>query len=399
MQKTSRKLLFFIIYGTMVIFGFVENIKGVSYPLIKGEFGVSYDQQGLMVSLLSYSYVLFCMVAGFCQSRFGIKRTLISGFICTGLGLTGVFFMPGFWTCAAALLMAYAGFGFFEVGLNSLATQVFTVRAALLMNLMHFFYGVGGIGGPKTAGFLTQALNLDWRQVYLFSLPLVLLVFFPALAARFPEAAQGGGGMENAEGSPQKEKGPSFLYALKTPMVWLFSIVLGFMEVVEMGSSNWGGLYFLDVYGMDPRTAGASFISVFFILFTCSRLFSGFIIEKIGYMRSLFTAVFCMIGIFILGFCLGPRGLYVLPILGFFIAILWPTIMAVAMGYFGPHAPVMTGAMIALGGALNSGLQLLIGLTNRILGPAWGYRSCVLYAVILAGLMILLQKKMRKTFT
>jgi MFS family permease len=224
----------------MVIFGFVENIKGVSYPLIKGEFGVSYDQQGLMVSILSYSYVLFCMVAGFCQSRFGIKRTLLSGFICTGIGLVGVFFMPGFWTCAAALLMAYAGFGFFEVGLNSLATQVFTVRAALLMNLMHFFYGVGGIGGPRTAGFFTEALGLDWRRVYLFSLPLVLLVFFPALFARFPEPEQ--------KISPKKEKGPSFLDALKTPMVWLFSIVLGFMEVVEMGSANWGGLYFLDVY-------------------------------------------------------------------------------------------------------------------------------------------------------
>jgi fucose permease len=379
----------------MVIFGFVENIKGVSYPLIKGEFGVSYDQQGLMVSILSYGYVLFCMIAGFCQSRFGIKKTLLSGFICTGIGVAGVFFMPGFWTCAAALFMAYAGFGFFEVGLNSLATQVFTVRAALLMNLMHFFYGVGGIGGPKTAGFLTNALNLDWRRVYLFSLPLVLLVFLPALAARFPRAEQGG-----TETYPaKKEKGPGFLDALKTPMVWLFSIVLGFMEVVEMGSSNWGGLYFLDVYGMDPRTAGASFISVFFILFTASRLLSGFIIEKIGYMRGLFAAVFLMIGVFILGFCLGPRGLYVLPVLGFFIAVLWPTIMAVAMGYFGTHAPIMTGAMIALGGALNSGLQLLIGLTNRVIGPAWGYRSCILYAVILAGLMILLQKKMEKPFT
>jgi fucose permease len=149
---------------------------------------------------------------------------------------------------------------------------------------------------------------------------------------------------------------------------------------------------------MDPRTAGASIISVFFILFTASRLLSGFIIEKIGYMRSLFAAVFLMIGVFVLGFSLGPRGLYILPVLGFFIAVLWPTIMAVAMGYFGSYAPVMTGAMIALGGALNGGLQLLIGLTNRVIGPAWGYRSCVLYALILVGLMILLQKKMSKPF-
>ena len=42
-------------------------------------------------------------------------------------------------------------------------------------------------------------------------------------------------------------------------MVWIFSITIGFMEVVEFGTTNWGALYLQDVYGLDPRTVGATF--------------------------------------------------------------------------------------------------------------------------------------------
>jgi fucose permease len=266
MQKNPQnKLLFFIIYGTMFIFGLIENIKGVSYPLIKAEFNASYEQQGFMVSILSSGYVFFCMAAGFFLTRFGIKRALVSGFSCIALGLLAVFFMPRFWTVTAALFLVFAGFGFFEVGINALATQVFISRAALFMNLAHFFYGVGSVIGPKGAGILSDMGNLGWRQIYLLSIPLLLLFFVPTLLARFPgktgEQPEGTG-----QDAPEKEKRLTFLSALRTPMVWLFSIALGLMVVVEMGSTNWGSLYFQDVYGFDPRTRGAGFVSSFFML-------------------------------------------------------------------------------------------------------------------------------------
>jgi fucose permease len=168
------------------------------------------------------------------------------------------------------------------------------------------------------------------------------------------------------------------------------------MEVVEFSSANWGGLYFQDVYALDPRTDGAAFVSNFYILFTISRLVSGFVIEKIGYMRSLFIACFATVLIYALGFGLGARGIWVLPALGFFIAIMWPTVMAVAMGFFGKQAPVITGAIIVLSGALNSALQFVIGLTNRFAGAAWGFRSCLGYAVVLVAVLFFLNSRMRR---
>jgi fucose permease len=401
MNKPSNKpstLLFIILFGSMLIFGYIENIKGVSYPLIKAEFGISYEQQGMMVSSLSFSYVLFCLVGGILLGSLGVKKTFNMSFVFMIAGLAGAFFMPSFLSAASALFLVFAGFGLLEVSLNALAAQLFTVRAALLMNLLHFFYGVGSSLSPRIAGAL--AANQGWRLVYLLSLPLALIFFVPSVFARFPEVKEGqdGTGDAGAENNFSGNKKANFLTALMTPIVWIFSLALGLMVAVELCSGNWAGLYFQDVYNLDPKTQGAAFISNFYIFFTISRLLGGFAIEKIGYLRSLFICGLAVIFIFFLGFILGAKGLYVLPGLGFFTALFWPTLMAMAIGYFRKDAPVMTSAIVVIGGAFNAGIQFLIGLTNRLIGPAWGYRSGFFYAVLVIAALVVLARCMRRPY-
>jgi fucose permease len=168
------------------------------------------------------------------------------------------------------------------------------------------------------------------------------------------------------------------------------------MMGVEMASSNWGGLYFQDVYGMDPAKAGADFVAAFFAAFTLSRLVSGFFIEKIGYMRSLIGAAAAIGAVFALGFVLGAKGIYVLPAAGFFIAILWPTLMAAAIRFFGSAAaPVMTAGVIAIAGIVNAGMQLFMGSLNKYAGAAWGYRSCFVFTAVLLVILMRLNGMIR----
>jgi fucose permease len=284
-KNIRRVLLFILLFGTMMIFGIIENIKGVSYPLIKEQFNASWEQQGLMVSMLSIAYVGFSVIAGVFLGRFGIKPSFLFGFSALCIGLFSIFFMPGFFLTAAALFVVFAGFGFFEVGLNALATRLFITKAALLMNLLHSFYGIGAMIGPKAAGLIAGNARFGWRYVYLFSVPLALAFFIPAILLRFPE--------ESCETASTVQAGQleaprkNFFDALKSPMVWLMSITLGLCVTVEMSSSNWGVMYFNDVYKINPNTGGASFLSAFFLLFTVSRLVCGLFVEKIGYMRTL----------------------------------------------------------------------------------------------------------------
>lgn len=390
-SKTNRTwVLFIVIYATMFLFGLVENIKGVSFPLIKSEFQVNYDSQGGLVSLTWFGYVLFCLAASLFLHRFGIKKSILAGYLLICVGAVATLIAPTFWTAAFTLLIVNAGFGFFEVGTNALGTVVFTTRAALMMGLMHFFYGFGAILGPKLAGVLTDGLNYNWRQVYIAIIIPVLIVFLLIAFTRFKRDTDSESGQEAA---PARS---SFLSALRNPIVWLFCLTLGFMEVIEFGAANWGGLYLKDVYGLDPRVTGASFVSLFYILFTISRLLSGFAIEKIGYVRSLFLALGCTLVLFALGFGMGRGGIWILPITGLFIAIMWPTMMAVAMQVFGADAPNVTSVIITVSGAINGILQLVIGLTNQYAGEAWGYRSCLFYGLLGVVMLYLLANRIRQ---
>jgi fucose permease len=398
-KNLRRILLFILLFGTMLIFGIIENIKGVSYPLIKEQFNASWEQQGLMVSMLSVAYVGFSIIAGIFLGRFGIKPSFLFGFAALCAGLFSLFFMPGFFLTAAALFVVFAGFGFFEVGLNALATRLFVTKAALLMNLLHSFYGIGAMIGPKAAGLIAGNTRFGWRYVYLFSLLPVLAFFIPAIFVRFSEENRetvpvAGRSLTDAASPAVSRKG--FFDALKYPMVWLMSITLGLSVAVEMSSSNWGAMYFNDVYKINPNTDGASFLSAFFLLFTVSRLVCGLFVEKIGYTRTLLSSAFIVLAIFITGFLLGEKGIYLLPSLGFFVAQFWPTLMAVAIVSFGRDAPVFSSAMIAISGLLNAAIQFIIGLTNKIFGPAWGYRSAIVYTLLLIIALVLLHCEFRR---
>jgi fucose permease len=388
-QKSSMFGLYFIIYATMFFFGFIDNVKGVSYPLIKAEFNVLYDSQGGLVSIAIIGYVIFCLVASLFMHWFGIKKSILAGYLLVVTGAAATLVAPSFWVAALTLLVINAGFGFFEVGTNALATVVFTSRAALMMNLMHFFYGVGAILGPKAAGVMTDVFSLSWRQVYLLVIIPTTAVFLFILINRFNGKTDQG----LAEGSKKKI---TFFGALKNPVVWLFILTLGFMEVVEFGAANWGGLYLQDVYQLDPKIVGANFVALFYILFTLSRLLSGWLIEKTGYIRSLYIALGLTIALFLAGFALGQNGVWVLPVTGLSIGLLWPTLIAVAMRVFGSDAPAVTSAIITVAGAVNALFQFVIGLTNQYAGAAWGYRSCLIYTVIVIILLYLLSRKIRQ---
>ncbi|MBE0697899.1 MAG: MFS transporter [Anaerolineaceae bacterium] len=392
-KKNSMIVLYIIIYATMFLFGLIENVKGVSYPLIKAEFGVNYDSQGGLVSTTILGYVLFCLIASIFLHRYGIKRSILAGYLAVCVGAVAAMVSPSFWTAAGTLLIVNAGFGFFEVGANALASVVFTSRAALMMNLMHFFYGFGAIAGPKAAGILTDTFYLTWRQVYL------MIILPTAAVALFIMFTRFRGRAASKDSTGEETRKISFRSALKNPVVWIFCLTLGFMEVFEFGAANWGGLYLKDIYGLDPRVAGASFVSLFYIQFTIARLFGGLIIEKAGYMSSLIISVIGTMAVFLIGFLLGAAGIWVLPTTGLFIGIMWPTLMAVAMRFFGSDAPTMTSVIITISGAVNALFQLVIGLTNYYAGEAWGYRSCLVYATLTLLLLFILSARLKQPYS
>jgi fucose permease len=399
MPRSRRFILFFIIYGNMVLYGFIQTMRGVVFPLVKNDFAASYSRQGLLVFSISVMSVLSCMAAGVFLSRFGFKRSLLFGFAVVMAGMASFYFVPdgsraliaGFWITAGMFLLIQMGLGFFEIGLNGIGLKTFTHKSALMMSLLHFFYGAGAVIGPAFAGFIAARPGMGWRHIYPLGLiPVGLMALLSLLLAPGRKAEKGSPENPSAgmnAGAPSGPGSYGFWSAMKDPVVWRFGFILGLAEVGEMGISNWGGLYLQDVYGLDPKTTGAAFVSLFYILYTAARLLGGFVIEKAGYLRSLLAAVAAILVLLCAGFSLGRNGIWLLPLTGLFLAILYPTLLAVSAGFFRERAQTAGSAIIVISFSFNGLIQYGIGLVNRFIGPAWGYRSCMLYILVLGILL------------
>jgi fucose permease len=404
MPRSRRFSIFFIIYGNMVLYGFIQTIRGVVFPLVKNDFAASYSRQGLLVFLISVMSVLSCIAAGVFLSRFGFKRSLLFGFVLVIAGMASFYFVPagnkavfiGFWITAGVFLILQMGLGFFEIGLNGIGVKTFTKKSALMMSLLHFCYGVGAVIGPAFAGFIAGRPAMGWRLIYpLGIIPVGLMALLSFLLAPGRKAEAEASPVDNPAAGTAGNTGAGgygFWSAMKDPMVWHFGFLLGLSSVGEMGISNWGGLYLQDVYGLDPKTTGAAFVSLFYILYTVARLFGGFVIEKAGYLRSLLAAVAAILVLLAAGFSLGRNGIWLLPLTGLFLAILYPTLLAVSAGIFRERAQTASSAIIVISFSLNGIIQYSIGLVNRYIGPAWGYRSCILYILVLGILLYRLER-------
>ena len=369
--------LVIVTYATMTMFGIIENLKGVTFPLIKDVFNASYDFQGYLVSISWYGYVIFCLVSTIVINRFGVKSSIVLGYGFTLVGCVITAFVPSFVTVILSLMVVWMGFGFWEVGNNALAQQVFTKNSAVYLNLMHFFYGLGAIIGPQIASLLVRLTQDSYKGVYkLITIPVVVF-FLLALITPFSSSTN-----TNSNDSSENSKKLSVCNVLRMPFVWLCAVTLGFMEVIEFGASNWGALYYRDVYGLSVEKEGATFVSLFYVLFTVSRLFSGFIIEKLGYYTSLFGSLIIVIIIYVVGFAVGKNGIWVIPFTGYFIGIMFPTYMCLMMRIFPENTSLISSVVIFISGATNGLVQLLIGYVNEFIGNEWGFRCNVIYTLI-----------------
>jgi fucose permease len=398
-KHRSYIILLCVIYGNMMLYGFVFSMQGVVFPLIKNAYDISYTVQGLMVSLVSFTLVLSCTTAGIILGSHGFKKTIGIGFSVLILGMTAFRFSRNFWIAAGLIIVIQFGLGFFNISLNGMGVKTFTTKSALMMSLLHFSFGIGATLGPWFGGIIANNQRLGWRNIYLCALLPVLAAALLTVILSPGKAREHAGTNANSgadkSGETVRSRG-GFRWAITNPMVWLFGLCMGLNTTVEYSVTNWSGLYLHDVFGLDPKTTGAAFISVFFFLYTISRLLGGFFIEKIGYFRGVLSAVFITVCLLIAGFVLGRRGVWVLPVTGLFIGIIFPTILAISIGVFKEKAQTAGSAMLVISSLLSSTIQYIVGLTNRYIGEAWGYRSGVLYGIFLMFMLIRLQGVLRK---
>jgi len=364
-------LLTVLSFVVMALFGFLENIRGTVIPAIKKEFGVDYSSIGLMLFVTGAGYLVAPFIGGVAIDRYGRRHVLALGLIFLMVGIVGLQFVGSYSVLIALLTLLTSGFGLLEVGLNALGGQIFITNAAVMMSFLHLFYGVGASVSPRYAGLLLFH-DVSWRNIYLYSLALVGIIFIFLLLARFP-----GKSSVSEQRFPVKS-------LLCDRRVWLFVAVLGFCQLAENGIGNWLVTFLQVERGMDERSS-SQYLSLFFVAFTLGRVVGGYIAERIGYVDTvLYCTVFSTL-LFAGGLAGGGPGLLLFPLMGFFISIKYPTVMTIIMKEFsqGNAMGSAMGFIITGAATVSMAFNWLIGKVNDCCGVQVGFGSLLVYTAMI----------------
>lgn len=381
----GKKALIIVTYLCMITFGLLETLKGAVIPSIRGEFGVDYGQIGQMLFIALLGYLISTFLAGMATDKYGLKNLFLFG-ITVVIIASGLFMVvPGFYGIVGVYFLLGIGLGCFEVGVNALGGQIFQKNAAMMMNLMHLFFGVGAMIAPRYAGAFIDR-GYSWKSSYLLTIGLTLIVMVIVLFAKFPQ--------EVKETAQEKV---SFKQLTKSPKVWLIAVTLGFFIVIEAGMANWLVNYLQEVRSLDVISS-TSYLTWYFGLFTFGRLVGGFIADKVGYIKSLFYYTAMATILLLAGILLGNTFLLLFSLVGFFTSIMFPTMMVLIMKEYKSGVGAIMGFAITISGIFNMVGGWLIGNINDLWGVSAGMITLVISGIVACILLIVLERKSDQTW-
>jgi fucose permease len=388
MQKLTATNIFFLTAGCFLaffVFGFTDNLKGPTLPAMLAELNIDYGTGGNIFFGEYLGFLIATLITGILADRFGLKLVLLLAGACLVLGVSGYSAFKSAWLLSGSLFILGSGLGALELGPNAMIVNLHHERKALYLNLMAVLHGLGSMLAPLFAGWLFN-LSVSWRVIYRWDLILIALFVFIFLFLRFPRLQEKT--QLNFREIPR--------VAFKDKMVW-FYLSIALYVAAEIGTASWLVTFLQKERGLSV-TASNQALSLFFATIVIGRFLGGFVVHRIGYLRSIFFASLgafaCMaIGLF------GPISLSILlPLTGLFLSIIFPTITAATSDSHTENINTILGVLFTFAGIGGVVGPWLVGWSSDLFGLCYGFFiNLFLIALMILSILILMKGQQHGT--
>ncbi len=386
-KQQSDRIFAALGFALLAIFGVLEATKGTMIPEIKAQFGVDYTAISTLLVMGSISYTLMIFLGGILSDIKGQKFVILIGCALTASSLFFIRYAQTFPAVCILFFTMYLGLGCFEVS-SSLVARLNSKYSAIIMSLLHFSFGAGTICGPLFATSIVMNGG-SWAQAFsLISIPILACLIVAAVVPF----------QKDAPGEPEMVR----IKKIKLDRrIWTFIFILGISLVLEFGVVNWFVNYLQVGWGVDTYNS-STFITFFFVAFSIGRLVGGFITHKIGYYKTLLYAGIAMAVLFSIGIMLGSSGIACFIIFGFFVAVMFPTVMVGLMEEYKEKIASVMGIVISIASVINLFATWIMGLLNDHTSVVFGFNTLIFYILVTVALTFMLgrqNKKIREQLT
>jgi fucose permease len=346
----------------MALNAMAENTRGIFIPYFKSDFNIDNTGIGIMLFVGSLAYILFSYIGGILCEKIGQKRVIIIGISCMFVSMALLSVVGSYSVFLVDIFIMNIGLALTSIAINTLVPVLFLSYQAILMNIIHFCYGVGGASGQALSGMLLSK-GFNWRNIYLAIsiLFVILLISFSFIKIPLTHTHK------YSEGTKIK-----VMDVLKNKIIYFYVFALGFYVFAEIATTSWMVNYIKDNY--QYNSSRSAFYSVMFlVVFSIGRLVGGFIVEKLGQLKTIMGSLIIAVTLFTSGLIIGQGGLIIISMSGFFFAITFPTLVLTISKVFKKNTSYITGVIVTLTSLVNMLLNLVIGKLNDEIGTYFAF--------------------------
>jgi FHS family glucose/mannose:H+ symporter-like MFS transporter len=388
MNKTSPKIIWLLTAGAFFaffVFGFTDNLKGPALPALLQDLHFNYSLGGTILLGVYLGFMAATLSTGFLADAVGQKAVLVLAGVCLAIGVGGFssFSSP----VVLMIFTAVLGFGLgsLELGCNALIVSLHSADKGRYLNLMAVLHGMGSMLAPLYAGWLLAAGG-SWRAVYRWDFVLIGLMIACFTLVRFPQV------------DTTKNEKIDFKHLGKTAftpeMLWYYAAITLYVAV-ELGIASWI-VEFLQKIRNQSVAQSTQALSLFFGLMMVGRFVGSFFVERLGYLKSILITALCASACVALGVFGPPQFSILLPVSGFFLSIIFPTITAAASDAHKENLNTILGLLFTfagLGGVLG---PWLIGIASDLGGIKFGFSLNLAFGLLTAAAALVLLQLRRK---
>ncbi len=367
-----------LILLTFFVISFFTNILGALNQSVSESFGLTETMAGFLPFAFFIAYGVMSIPSGFLLERFGEKRMLVLAFSLALAGALGFASSPTFTVFMISLFTIGSGMAMLQVIINpllrvsggeenyaftSVMAQLIFGAASFISPLMYSYLVVnidkGAFNKPLIELFSSLVpQSMSWVSVYWVFVVMALLMIVVMLVTKFPKVE-----LKEDEKVGTRE---SYFTLFKNRYVILFFLGIFAYVGTEQGISYWMSKYLLNYHGFDNETIGASAVAYFWGLMTIGGIL-GLILLKILDSKVVLRGftILAVVSLLVALFGSEDLSLYAFPISGFFLSVMYPIIISLALNSVKSHHGSFAGILMTgiMGGAV---VQLLVGFISDI---------------------------------
>ncbi len=360
-----------LILLTFFVISFFTNILGALNPSVSHSFALSETMAGFLPFSFFIAYGVMSIPAGFMVEKFGEKKMIVTAFILSLIGSLVFTNTPILIVFLISLFTIGTGMAILQVAINPLLRVSGGEENFAFNSVMaQLVFGLASFISPQVYSWLVTSLeksngstnllieqlsalvppSLTWVSIYWIFAMLSLAMIVLILSSKFPTVE-----LKEDEKTGTKD---SYIDLFKNKYV-IFAYV-----GTEQGVSYWMSKFLSIYHGYDHQTVGADAVAYFWGLMTVGGLL-GLVLLKIVdskiVLRWFTLASIISLIVALLGS--GTISLYAFPAIGFFMSVMYPIIVSLALNSVKKHHGSFAGILMTgiMGGAI---VQLLIGLIS-----------------------------------